>query len=117
MRLPAFARRHPGDHLGAVIERLLRMASAGLAGHALGNDLSVRVDENAHFNSLVLRRAMCLLMSNTAQETTNTAPHISSPSGKITGIIKTCLPLSASPPVVPLSRKGERGGHSPEEQR
>src|SRR3546814_3823194 len=79
MRLPAFARRHPGDHLGAVIERLLRMESAGLAGHALGNDFSVRVDENAHFNSLVLRRAMCLLMSNTAKETTNTAPHNSSP--------------------------------------
>src|SRR3546814_18157949 len=96
MRLPAFARRHPGDHLGAVIERLLRMESAGLAGHALGNDFSVRVDENAHFNSLVLRRAMCLLMSNTAKETTNTAPHNSSPSGTIKGLIKTCTTLSGS---------------------
>src|SRR3546814_8384506 len=88
------------------------MESAGHAGHALGNDFSVRVDENAHFNSLVLRRAMCLLMSNTAKETTNTAPHNSSPSGTIKGLIKTCPPLSGSARVMEMSMKRASGANT-----
>src|SRR3546814_20113750 len=88
------------------------MESAGHAGHALGNDFSVRVDENAHFNSLVLRRAMCLLMSNTAKETTNTAPHNGSPSGTIKGLIKTCPPLSGSDSVMAMSMKRASGANT-----
>ena len=39
----ALPRRHAADHLRAVGERLLRMERAGLAGHALGDDLGIRL--------------------------------------------------------------------------
>ena len=48
MRLPALARRHAADHLGAVGDRLLGMERALLAGEALADDFGVFVDENAH---------------------------------------------------------------------
>jgi hypothetical protein len=48
MRLPALARRHPADHLGAVSNRLLGMERALLAGEALADYLGVFVDEYAH---------------------------------------------------------------------
>src|SRR3546814_15003588 len=54
MRLPALAGRDAADHLRAVIERGLRMEAAGLPGHALGDDLGVLVDEDAHLISLSL---------------------------------------------------------------
>jgi hypothetical protein len=46
----AFARRDAADHLRPVGERLLGVEGAGVAGHPLGDDLGVRVDENAHWS-------------------------------------------------------------------
>src|SRR3546814_11557134 len=54
MRLPALAGRDAADHLRAVIERGLRMEAAGLPGYALGDDLGVLVDEDAHLISISL---------------------------------------------------------------
>ena len=48
MRRAAFARRHARNHLRPVIERLLRMEGAGIAGHPLGDDLGVLVYEDGH---------------------------------------------------------------------
>ena len=48
MRLPAFSGRYSGDHLRAVIERLLGVERASFAGHPLGDDLGVAVDEDGH---------------------------------------------------------------------
>jgi hypothetical protein len=55
--VPPFARRHAADHLRAVGERLLRVEGAGLAGHALRDDLGVPVDENAHSPFAMVPRA------------------------------------------------------------
>jgi hypothetical protein len=43
----ALAGRDAADHLGAVGDRLLGVEGAGLAGDPLGDDLGVRVDEDA----------------------------------------------------------------------
>src|SRR4051812_35003948 len=48
MRRAAFARRRAADHLGAVVDRGLRMEGAVLAGEALANDLGILVDEDGH---------------------------------------------------------------------
>src|SRR6185312_15986800 len=44
----ALAGRNAADQLGAVIQRLLRMEGALLAGEALADDLGVFVDQYAH---------------------------------------------------------------------
>src|ERR1041385_6555811 len=46
---PSFARRGAANHLGAVVERRLRMKGAVLAGKALANDLGVLADEDGHY--------------------------------------------------------------------
>ena len=48
MGLAAFARRRAADHLGAVVDRGLRMEGAVLAGEALADDLGVLVDQDGH---------------------------------------------------------------------
>ena len=44
----ALAGGNAGDHLGAVGQRGFSVEAAGLAGHTLGNDLGILVDENGH---------------------------------------------------------------------
>src|SRR5581483_10909692 len=48
MRAAAFAGRGAADHLGAVLDGLLGMEGAVLAGEALADDLRVLVDEDGH---------------------------------------------------------------------
>jgi hypothetical protein len=48
VRAAALARGHAADQFGAVFEHLLGMEGALLAGEALGDDLGVLVDQNAH---------------------------------------------------------------------
>jgi hypothetical protein len=52
--VPPFPGVTPPTMLRAVGEALLRMESAGFAGHPLGNDLRVPVDEDAHQSRLAV---------------------------------------------------------------
>ena len=45
---PALARRHPADHLRAILQTPLGMKRAGGTGDALTDNLGAGVDENAH---------------------------------------------------------------------
>src|ERR1700693_1201249 len=48
LRRAAFARRHTPHHPGAVLDRLLGMERAVLAGEALADDAGILVDEDGH---------------------------------------------------------------------
>src|ERR1700674_3307583 len=48
MRRAAFTRRDTAHHLGAVLDRLLGMERAVLAGEALADDAGILVDEDGH---------------------------------------------------------------------
>ena len=68
----ALARRHAADHLRAVGERLLRVERAGLAGHALGDDLGVAVDEDAHATASSARLLSICLQATSSSFTAST---------------------------------------------
>ena len=69
---PALPRSDAADHLGAVSERLLRVERAGLAGHPLGDDLGVAVDEDAHATASSARLLSICLQASSSSFTAST---------------------------------------------
>src|SRR6185369_9199393 len=71
MRRTAFARRSAADHFGAVLDRLLGMEGAVLAGEALADDLGVLVDEDGHHAApLIALTIFCAASSRSSADVT-----------------------------------------------
>src|SRR5213080_653304 len=72
MLAAAFSRRNTGDHLCAVGQRLLRVECSGFAGHSLGDDLGVLVDEDAHATASAERLLSICLQASSSSFTAST---------------------------------------------
>src|SRR5581483_4055932 len=71
MSLAALTGRRAADHLGAVLDRLLRMERAVLAGEALANDFRILVDEDRHYlDPFTAFTIFCAASSRSSAETT-----------------------------------------------
>src|SRR5689334_6936328 len=72
VRRAALPRRDSADHLRSVIKRLARVERARLAGHPLGDDPGVAIDEDAHATASSARLLSICLQASSSSFTAST---------------------------------------------